>query len=260
MKPKGQWTSMRRIDLLLLVLVGILFSALTFNLGLYVGIKWGLVNAGLGVAPHMAPAHPIVPDPHAPVQVKAPAAEGKDWNNLEAVPQNIRQAFVKSKQSTLVEMQLRAKDSPSIGTSLVDNEAYFREQKLKWGQVAEADHKTERGIASENSAPAAGSSKNSAPGLFERSPAAVKEFKPTPGKSTVQIASYATEDEAIARVRLLIANNVSDAYYTKARDGSETWYRVSVGNYVDAEWAEKVGKRLIRRDLASEYFVRKVPD
>jgi len=252
---------MRRKDLGLLVLVGFLFAALTFNLGMYLGIKWGLNHTPVAQG-HQAPAHPH--DPHATTEVKhdAPAPEHsseQDWHTKKQIPQDLRDAFVKSKQSALIESQLRAKDRTPVGTSIADAETYFKEKKLPWGEPAHGGADHGRSIASE--APKAViKTPKQANGLFERSPASVKSFAPTPGQVTVQVASYATEDEAVARVKSLVANGITDAYFAKTKVKSETWFQVSVGSYKDAMWAKKMGERMVRRNIASEYFVRKVPE
>lgn len=265
MKPKGEWTSMRRKDLGLLILVGFLFAALTFNLGLYWGVKWGLGNGSLAVTPqqghHGAPAH--APEHGEVIEAKAaaPTQTEEDWHTKKEIPEVIREAFVKSKQSALIEMQLRAKDRVPVGTSIADVDTFFREKQLKWGEAPKSEEKVERSVASV--APAkvvAVVKKEAAPGLFERAPASVKEFKPIPGQKTIQIASYATEEEAIARVKLLIEGGMSDAYYTKTKVHAETWYQVSVGSFADAAWAKKIGDRMVRRSIASEFFVRSIPD
>ena len=255
---------MRRKDLGLLVIVGFLFAALTFNLGIYWGIKWGLDHATNTVQPH-APTAPLFPHHSPKVTVEAshteaPVATEEDWHTKQAIPVEIRESFVKSKQNALIEAQLRSKDRTSIGTSIADAETYFREKKLNWGDLPKEIEKLDRSIASEAAKPSAAELKDEVAGLFERSPASVKAFAPIPGQSTIQVASYATEEEAIARVKILIGAGIADAYYSKTKVGAENWYQVSVGTYRDAKWAKKIGERMIRRSLASEFFVRKVSD
>lgn len=253
---------MRRKDLGLLIVVGFLFAALTFNLGLYWGVKWGIQKAAVAVgprAPGPAPApHTIEASNHTPA---APAESEKDWQTEKQIPESIREGFVKSKQNALIESQLRSKDRVSVGTSIADAEEYFSQKKLKWGEIPADIQKMARNVASEEApAPVAEAKKPPTSGLFERSPASVHEFKPVPGQLTVQIASYATEEEAIARVKVLIGSGASDAYYTKKIVNGEMWYQVLVGSFKDEKWAKHQGDQLVRRSIASEYFIRKIPD
>ncbi len=258
MKPKGEWTSMRRKDLGLLLIVGFLFAALTFNLGVYLGIKWGISQLPVAQQPAV-PLHPA--NPNATIEVKSQTTESEnDWHTKHEIPEDIRESFVKSKQNALIESQLRSKDRAAIGTSIADTETYFREKKLKWGDVPKEIEKLDRSIASESTKTSNVKVQSEVAGLFERSPASVKSFEPIPGQATIQVASYATEEEAIARVKFLIAAGISDAYYSKTKVSGESWYQVSVGSYKDATWAKKFGERMIRRSIASEFFVRKVPD
>jgi hypothetical protein len=260
MKPKGEWTSMRRKDLGLLLVIGFLFSALTFNFGIYWGIKWGLHQASVSLP---AAPFPNSERPNSTIEALSPEAGASgenDWHTKKEIPTEITESFVKSKQSALIETQLRTKDRPSVGNSIADAETYFREKKLNWGEVPKELEKLDRSIASESTKPSLAEMKGEVAGLFERSPASVKSFSPTPGQMTVQVASYATEEEAIARVKLLIASGISEAYYSKTKVSGENWFQVSVGSYRDAKWAKKMGERMIRRNIASEFFVRKVSD
>ncbi|HVJ65525.1 MAG TPA: SPOR domain-containing protein [Bdellovibrionota bacterium] len=264
MKPKGEWTSMRRKDLGLLLVVGFLFASLTFNLGIYWGIKWGLNHSPQASSAHSAPATPAHGHGGVVEAANHPASEAVtpevDWHTKKQIPAEITEAFVKSKQSALIESQLRSKDRTPVGISIADAETYFREKKLPWGEVPKELANLDRQIASESKKASENGAKKEASGLFERSPASVKSFKPIPGQSTVQVASYATEEEAVARVNLLISSGMSDAYYTKTKVKNEFWYQVAVGSYKDKSWAQKTGERMVHRSLASEYFVRKVPD
>lgn len=262
MKPRGEWASMRRKDLGLLIVVGFLFAALTFNLGLYWGVKWGLAKAHVMMpsqGEHALPAPQVFEAAnHGP---EKSTEDGKDWQDEKQIPESIREGFVKSKQNALIESQLRSKDRVSVGTSIADAEEYFSQKKLKWGEAPAEVQKMDRSVASEETpAPVVAQKKSLSSALFERSPASVEEFKPVPGQLTVQVASYATQEEAVARVKVLISAGASDAYYTKNIIKGEMWYQVMVGSFKEEKWAKHQGEQLVRRRMASEYFIRKVPD
>lgn len=254
---------MRRRDFGLLIVVGVLFAAMTFHLGLYWGVKWGMTHSPqVQQHPSLDTGHAIYESLKAKADTKKDETVVDDWHTRKQIPKSLTESFVKSKQNALTEVQLRSKDRKPVGTSIADARAYFQEKKLKWGEVPKEVKELERNLASEESAAQrkATSTKVTAPnGLFERSPASVKSFSPVPGEHTVQVASYATEDEASARVKALIAAGASEAYYTTTKVRGDTWYQVSVGSYKDAKWAKKTGDQLVRRQLASEYFVRKIP-
>lgn len=266
MKPKGEWTAMRRKDLGLLIVVGMLFAVMTFNLGLYWGVRWSARHSAATAGTAHPPVHHATPAPHT-IEVKtevapAGAATDSDWQAKKEIPQSVRDAFVKSKQMALIEQQLRAQDRRVTATSIADTEAYFQEKKLKWGEApAEVQALSARTPASEASQAAAKAKPTTpiAKNLFERSPASVKSFSPVPGQHTIQVASYATEDEAVARVKLLISQGASDAYYRATKVREETWYQVSVGSFADPKWAKRQADQFVRRQIASEYFVRKIP-
>jgi len=251
MKPKGEWTVLSRKDIGLLVVIGVLFAALTFHVGLYWGMKWGLSKASVAQKDTSGSPHKAYK-----AEVKAPAQEG--WEAEGSVPEELKNSYVKSKQNLLVETQLRAEDKQDFGRSIADAKAYKQKQKLDWGN-APTPIKAMRSIASEKEVAKTPKVEGALSSLFERSPASVKSFSPTFGDFTLQVASYATEGEAAARVRQMVASGVSEAYYRKSsKKGQETWYQVLVGSYKEKKWAQKSGARLIRRSVASDYFVKKV--
>lgn len=77
------------------------------------------------------------------------------------------------------------------------------------------------------------------------------------GKYTVQIGSYATEDEAREYATKMKEKGYS-AFYVPADVKGRTWYRVSVGLYGDAKGAEDYRQSLLKDNVVKAAIVQKI--
>jgi len=168
----------------------------------------------------------------------------------------LKAAFQKAKQRALVDMAL--KETNITGPkSVLDEKAHFEATNPGIRKPASVETEASPSLVKEGSIAKAPPS--SVKSLFERAPSSKDIFEPIPGQYTVQIASYSTSDESVAKVANLRKSGFNQAYQRviKAPKG-DTWYRVAVGSYPTAEWAKKTGQQLIRRKLASDFVVRRV--
>lgn len=79
----------------------------------------------------------------------------------------------------------------------------------------------------------------------------------TIGKFTVQVASYATEQEATDHATKLKEKGYN-AFYIPATVNGKTWYRVSVGRFEDQKSATAYRKELLDSQVATSAIVQKV--
>ena len=79
----------------------------------------------------------------------------------------------------------------------------------------------------------------------------------TTGKFTVQIASYAKEDEAVKRSEELKSQGYS-AFYISAQVGGKTWYRVSVGLFQSPSSASEFKTELMKKANIQSAIVQKI--
>ncbi len=79
----------------------------------------------------------------------------------------------------------------------------------------------------------------------------------TTGKYTVQIASFAKEDEAVKRSEELKAQGYS-AFYISAQVGGKTWYRVSVGLFQSPSSAAEFKTELMKKANIQSAIVQKI--
>lgn len=77
------------------------------------------------------------------------------------------------------------------------------------------------------------------------------------GKYTVQIASYATEEEAKNHAAKLTTKGYS-AFYVPAVISDKTWYRVSVGLFSDQKSATNYRTELLATQAVSSAIVQKI--
>lgn len=95
--------------------------------------------------------------------------------------------------------------------------------------------------------------------LFERSVDAVEDFSPVEGSFTVQVASFATQDEAHSMVRQLRKSGFLESYSKAIKfETGETWHRVAIGSYPNPIFARKIGSKVKKRGLTQDFIVRKV--
>jgi cell division septation protein DedD len=243
----------------ILMLLGIVFliSSLMFTLGVMVGLG---VTPPTAVGSNHQGGHATVVSEVTDKSVeegehpsRAPSSVGKV---KEAPVSELKTAFRESKQRALVDIMLRD-NQKSAPKSIEDVQAHFEANRdVSRKPAASSDTAVEprptRGVSK---APGAGSVKT----LFERKPSSKEKFNPTPGNFTVQIASYASIDESEAKVLELRMAGYTDAYVhmVKTKKG-ETWYRVAVGSCLKEQWAKNQGERILKRKLATDFFVRQV--
>lgn len=246
-----------RVEVFLVIGLLTLGFGLVFTLGVLVGYGLGPGAAG-GKGATLSHATQAAVEAHGETHAeeahRAPAsaeAHGDQGGRL-------RNAFHDAKQQALNDLSTRdTRDaSDSRPKSIADAEAHFESSKT--GQREPASHtpeipKVERKVASHSIphevAPAVSR-------LFERKPASLG-FAPRPGSYTVQVASYATEDESQARVANLRKAGYNDAYYeVSPLKTGEKWYRVGIGSYPSPDWARKTGEKILHRGLAKDYVVR----
>ncbi|MDZ4661330.1 MAG: SPOR domain-containing protein [Pseudomonadota bacterium] len=79
----------------------------------------------------------------------------------------------------------------------------------------------------------------------------------TTGKYTVQIASFAKEDEAVKRSEELKAQGYS-AFYISAQVSGKTWYRVSVGLFQSPSSAAEFKTELMKKANIQSAIVQKI--
>lgn len=77
------------------------------------------------------------------------------------------------------------------------------------------------------------------------------------GKYTVQVASYATEEEAKSHALKLTTKGYS-AFYVPATISDKTWYRVSVGLFSDQKSATNYRTELLATQVVSSAIVQKI--
>lgn len=77
------------------------------------------------------------------------------------------------------------------------------------------------------------------------------------GKYTVQIGSYASEEEAKAYATKMKDKGYS-AFYVPADVKGQTWYRVSLGLYPDTKSAEDYKNSLIAKNVVKAAIVQKI--
>ena len=79
----------------------------------------------------------------------------------------------------------------------------------------------------------------------------------TIGKYTVQIASYQSENEAMAHAEKL-KNRGFGAFYVPAKVKDKTWYRVSIGVYPDRATANSQRKKIQKQANIRSAIVQKI--
>ena len=170
----------------------------------------------------------------------------------------LRKAFRDSKQAALVEMSLMTAkvDAPK---SVMDTRANVAVDQSEGRTPASAHEALPAAPTATAKVGAHGEPPKTVRNLFERSPSATEQFSPASGSFTIQIASYSTLEESSAKVRGLKAGGFAEAYAApfKTKSG-ETWYRVAVGSFTSREYAKKIGDRLVKRKLASDFILRKI--
>lgn len=201
---------------------------------------------------------------HHAVDGRAPASAEEIVPEEKKQPgESLRQAFRDSKKEALGKAIVSLGDMRTP-RSILDASAHT-EANRQWDrkpasspedlkEAEELDKIREKEAAKLKRGPA-----SKVKNLFERSPDAVADFSPAFGSFTVQVASFATKDEAHAMVRQLRKSGFLDSYSKKISFKSgEDWHRVAVGSYPNPIFARKVGNRVKKRGLTRDFIVRKV--
>jgi cell division protein FtsN len=246
--------SLTRQEATLVLAMVLLLSTLMFSVGVFVGY-----GAGQSVASKSG--HPASTEEHAAHETKdahrAPASVADDEPGSR-----LKKSFQDSKQRALMEIVQDEGETPSEPVSIADSDAHFQTNK-DWDRRPASVEPTsaqriEKVAESEEARRKAGPPEG-VKGLFERSPSALKDFEPTVGSYTIQVASFSTSDEASAKVVNLRKAGVLDAYAqaVKFKNG-ETWHRVAIGSYPNPMWARKMGDRIVKRKLSGDFVVREV--
>ncbi|MBK7844823.1 MAG: SPOR domain-containing protein [Bdellovibrionales bacterium] len=77
------------------------------------------------------------------------------------------------------------------------------------------------------------------------------------GKYTIQVASYANEDEAKAHANELKQKGWN-AFYLPAEINSKTWFRVSIGLFTDQKSAGSFREELMKQSAISSSIIQKI--
>lgn len=257
-----------RFEVVVLFGILILFSGLMFTFGLMIG--YGMPKGAAVEVTAVAPSesgHGVAAHGGEQVGRKiASVSGGHGEAPKEATVSGaaLKRAFREAKQQALTESALRDQESDSRRPlSVVDGTAHM-EAHPQWNRAPASDDSEDRAIIAKAQELEKTREKAGPPtpvrGLFERKPTATEHFAPTSGSYTVQLGSYATEDESKAKVSALRKSGFNDAYYEAAKlANGDRWYRVGLGSFPTTEWARKSGERLVKRRLATDFIVRRVP-
>jgi len=247
-----------RIEVFLILAIMFLVSTLMFTLGVMVGMGVP-VNPGAKqiVAGHSGTSHSppsATSNNHDSSDVRSPASDETNFSKKKVAGADLKKAFRDSKQRALVDLTLRDQET-NTPKSIDDAKAHFEAHGDKNRSPSSEVKKTE---VTKRIPPKAADTVT-VKSLFERKPASKDRFQPLSGQFTVQIGSYATADESDAKVVELRKNGFNDAYVqeVKTKKG-DTWYRVGIGSFSKSPWAKQLGERVIKRKIASDYFVRQV--
>lgn len=81
---------------------------------------------------------------------------------------------------------------------------------------------------------------------------------PTPGSFVIQVGSHPTKREAEEQVRSLKGGSIDAQILPAFKDKQGEWFRVVISGYKNKNEAEKDGKQLKNKGLIRSYFVRKM--
>lgn len=261
MEPITRRLHLDRMEIFLVLGIMFLVSSLMFTLGVMVGMGVPAPRSSFSAASSTEHSTVVSHNDEAPSknhdhsEDRAPASTA-DHASLKKLPgAELKKAFRDSKQKALVEMTLR--DTPDTQPkSIVDAQAHFEASGDSNRSPASVDEKKKD---VKKGAPVKVANSVAVKSLFERRPGSKDRFSPIPGQFTVQVGSYSTADESDAKVFELRKAGFNDAYVqsVKTKKG-DVWYRVGVGSFTKSPWAKKIGERVVRRQLSSDFFVRQV--
>lgn len=251
-----------RAEILLVFALFILTSGMMFTLGVLVGhgvaARTG-ENAALSHSTEKAIAGLHGEEEESGHHDRKPASV----TEKKLPGESLRKAFRDSKQEALVEMTL-SENTTDKPKSVLDSEAHLATHS-EWDRKPASEITRDPDAMEAEEARVAEQKREDSgvPGavkhLFERKISSVDKFVPRSGSYTVQVASFSTIDEAESKVSALRKAGFNEAYSQPVKVKGETWYRVSVGSYVNDAWAHKTGKTLQRRNLAAQYTIRQIP-
>ena len=274
MEPYKRRLHLDRSEVLLIFGLVVLMSSLMFTLGVVVGSGLngtGLELKGFGTASKVSEHGAAVASQagHEETEAHEESAEQGERHpasvaekEKETPGSDLRKAFRDSKQRALVDMTLR--DTPNkIPKSVADAEAHFeatKEWDRKPAALEDEDKDKDKEVVQKPVEKVLNQSNTTElKKLFERRPSSIDRFSPTPGAYTVQVASYASQDESTAKITELRKSGFNDAYVQAIRlKNGESWFRVAVGSFPSPAWAKKAGEKLVKRKLASDFVIRQV--
>jgi cell division septation protein DedD len=229
----------------------VLLASLMFSVGLWVGLGFSGIHQDVAA--------------HSGSVLRAPASTEDSVDQVPQAGAELKKAFYDSKQHALAEamLDIKASDTPK---SILDAKAH-QQTHDEWNRKPAADaaavreQKALQSLQEKEQKRLQAGPPAKVQDLFERSPSAVKDFEPIPGNYTVQVASFATFDEASATVVQLRTAGFGDAYTKEIRfKNGEVWHRVAMGSYPNPVFARRMGERVRNRGLAKDFIVRKVAD
>jgi len=176
----------------------------------------------------------------------------------------LKAAYAEAKQEALRELVMQEGQSTDP-KSVADAAAHFGanpgwagEASPKPPEVKAEDARIARAEAAEANRLEKGPEK-SVRSLFERKPAARDVFTPISNQFTVRVQSFATAEEATAKVGALRKLGFNDAYMRPIKSGDGApWFQVSVGSFVQEVWAMREGERLLQTKASRDFKVEKV--
>jgi cell division septation protein DedD len=242
---------LEKSEALILGVLIILVAGMHFVLGFMYGMRAGK-TAGLG--------HAVVHKKEA--QQRSPASVAAAAEKAGSAKDELQKSLDAAKQSALEEMMLKQQyrlEPKSIADAKAD---VFTgdESDRSPAAAANADEDAlpaeplpeEPKSAKMNRVPAA------VGGLFEQTPGERRLFTPTPEQWTIQVGSYPTRDQALAKLDRLQKNKVFESYIQERKQQGTVWYSVFVGSFDKKDYSEKFANRLMRRKLIDDFQIGQV--
>lgn len=247
---------MTRQEALMVFLLVVLLAGLMFSVGLWVGMGFPGANGSVAHNNQLVESG------------RDPSSKEGEENKLqeEIVPgAELKKAYRESKELALAEAMLNFQsiDTPK---SVLDGAAHKQahqewDRKPSSTQAEKAEMDAMETLREKENKRLKDGPPAKVKSLFERSPDATDDFSPVPGTYTIQVASFATLDEALAMVKQLRQRGYLDAYNQKIKiNDGEIWHRVSVGSYPNPVYARTIGEQIRKRGLSKDFVVRKVAD
>lgn len=180
----------------------------------------------------------------------APDAEDEEAGAL------LKKAYRQSKQQAFLDLVLD-KEVRVKPNSVASAEAHFN-ATAEWDRKPASLPAVDDLPPPPSEAPSPEAEPSAVKKLFERKPSALDVFRPLPGNYTVQVGSYASTEEAQAKVREMRNRGFNEAYVVPVKRAGGDWHRVQFGSFPSPDWAKKSGEKLVRYQLAHGFIVQKV--